>query len=161
MGRCTGAERDRRVSEVAGLVARGWSRADICRYMRDEHGLSESQADRYASEARASMAEALADELGAYAAEDRARYLHLYRTALEAGDVALALRCLDSEVRGLGSLEAPDPVGEKVRLECLTTPGGALFSDHEAPSAKDPVAQVHMDAALEGLRYRLAERPDG
>ena len=159
-GRCTEAEKSLRVAEVADLVARGWSRGDICRYMATAYGLSESQADRYSYEAREAMADALAEDMGGYAAEVRARYLHLYREALEDGNVALALRCLDSEVRALGSLDAPDPVGEKVRLECLLTPGGVLFSDHEGPVAKDPAAQAMMDGALERLRSNLAERPD-
>lgn len=124
MGRSTAAEAALRVSEVARLMARGYSRHEICGYARGKWGVSESQADRYASDARDLMAEALSDDMDGYAADVKARYRYLYKEAVKAGNLALAERVLTHEWNAFRGYEDPSE-GMNARLASLM---GAGFS---------------------------------
>lgn len=100
--RCTTAEADRRVAQVAGMLAEGKSRAEIMRNCEGLLGLSDAQIDRYMAKGRSELAKSLTGSLEARIAVSEARFERLWGMAIEAEDVDAAMAVLKAEWQTLG-----------------------------------------------------------
>lgn len=126
-GRCTGAEADARVGQVAELLAQRKPRREILQFVSDSWGLSERAGDWYIARARAELAR----EVVADVADARAQLIAMlelqYRNAMKAGDIKSAIAAT-REIGKLLGLYAPATAG-KVTAEDGDAKARRLLAD--------------------------------
>lgn len=91
--RGTAAQVELRVEMVADLMVRGKTRAEICKYVREniDPSLSTSQIDRYVSKAKNALRERAEERVDVRRATVEQRLELVFATAVDKGDLRAAL----------------------------------------------------------------------
>lgn len=100
----TSIETTRRISKVAEWLINGWSRARICENARENWGVSDSQTDRYAAQAREMIRASYKNDWEDNRAMADMRLEYLFCRALEANDLRLAVKIVGEQTK----LRRPD-----------------------------------------------------
>lgn len=107
-GRCTAAEKERRVRDVYNLLSNAASRQEIIQYAAENWGLTDRSTDNYIADARLLIEEDCSLSRQAFLAECLSRLRNYEKQAAKRGQMQVATNSvrLQAELVGLTSKSA-------------------------------------------------------
>ncbi len=107
MGKCTKAEKERRLTEIIELIIRGYETKEIFHYITEKGwSIKHDMLDKYMAEANEYLVTCSKIDRDKETGRMFKRLVHLYQKALSKNDIAIA-RLVLKDLRDMFGLDAP------------------------------------------------------
>jgi len=100
--KATKVEAARRTDECYGMLSNGWSRTQICNFLREKYGLCDRSSDNYIARAREQLLKDAEMERPAWVAEALNRLRTYEQAAAKKGQMQVAINSVQAQGKMIG-----------------------------------------------------------